>query len=103
MKISPSLRADFLTYLTGYGLAIVLTGISFAFVFYRLLAPEAVFAVILFLALIQIIVHLRCFLHISLKQSSRSDLQLILFSALIIALMVCGTLIVVLDQKARMM
>jgi cytochrome o ubiquinol oxidase operon protein cyoD len=46
---------------------------------------------------------MRCFLHISLKQSARSDLQLILFSTLIIILIVGGTLIVVLDQNARMM
>ncbi|MBW4025175.1 MAG: cytochrome-c oxidase [Proteobacteria bacterium] len=103
MNISPSLRRDFLTYALGYGLAIVLTGISFAFVFYRLLVPQAVFGVVLFLAVIQIVVHMRCFLHISLKQSARSDLQLILFSTLIIILMVGGTLIVVLDQNARMM
>ena len=103
MKISPSLRRDFLTYATGYGLAAVLTGIAFASVFFRLLAPKALFAAILLLALLQIIVQMRCFLHISLKRSARADLQLILFSSLIILLMVGGTLIIVLDERARMM
>lgn len=103
MKISPSLRADFLTYAIGYGLAVVLTGISFAFVFYRLIGSEALFAFVMLLALLQIVVHLRCFLHISLKRSARADLSLILFSSLIILLMVCGTLIIVLDENSRMM
>ena len=103
MNISASLRRDFLTYAIGYGLAVVLTGISFAFVFFRLLAPRAALALVLCLVLLQIIVHMRCFLHISLQRSARADLILILFSTLIILLMVGGTLIIVLDQNSRMM
>jgi cytochrome o ubiquinol oxidase operon protein cyoD len=103
MNISSSLRRDFLTYTIGYGLAVLLTGISFACVFFRLLAPRAALALVLFLALLQIIVHMRCFLHISLRRSARADLMLILFSTIIILLMVGGTLIIVLDQNSRMM
>ena len=58
---------------------------------------------VLVLALIQVIVHMRCFLHISLKRSARADLQLILFSAMIILLMVGGTLVVLFNLSARMM
>jgi len=48
-------------------------------------------------------VHFRFFLHISLKKSSRHDLQLILFSILIIALMVSGTVVILLNLRHRMM
>ena len=48
------------------------------------------------------LVHFRCFLHISLKRSSRHDLQLILFSALIIVLMVSGALVILFNLHQRM-
>ena len=49
------------------------------------------------------VVHFRFFLHISLKKSSREDLQLMLFSALIVTLMVSGTLVILFNLRARMM
>ena len=48
-------------------------------------------------------VHFRCFLHVDLKCSARADLMLILFSSLIIALMVGGTLVILLNLRTRMM
>ena len=51
----------------------------------------------------QLAVHLRFFLHIDLKRSARADLQLILFSSLIVALMVGGTLVVLFNLHGRMM
>ena len=103
MKISRSLRRDFITYGIGYLLAVALTGLSFACVFYRLLPAGATLAVILVLALIQVVVHMRCFLHISLRRSARADLQVILFSSVIILLMVGGTLVILANLRARMM
>ncbi len=103
MTVSPALRRDFATYAIGYLSAVCLTGLSFACVFSRLLPPGATLALVLLLALIQVIVHMRCFLHISLRRSARADLQLILFSTIIILLMVGGTLVVVFNLRARMM
>jgi cytochrome o ubiquinol oxidase operon protein cyoD len=54
------------------------------------------------LALVQMIVHFRWFLHISVRRSSREDLQLILFSTLIIVLMVSGTIVILLNLRAMM-
>jgi cytochrome o ubiquinol oxidase operon protein cyoD len=48
------------------------------------------------------VVQFRCFLHIGLKRSSRHDLQLILFTALIIALMASGTLVILFNLRGRM-
>ena len=42
-------------------------------------------------------------LHIRLRKSARDDLQLILFSALIMILMVSGTLVILFNLRARMM
>jgi cytochrome o ubiquinol oxidase operon protein cyoD len=91
------------SYVIGYGLALALTVAAFAVVHWPTLPSAATFGVILALALAQMIVHFRFFLHISLKSSARDDLQLILFSVLIISLMVSGTLVILFNLRARMM
>ena len=101
---SPRLeRTETLIYVVGYGLALLLTAASFGVVWLRLLAGRSAFYVVLGLALVQMMVHFRCFLHIDLKRSARPDLQLLLFSSLIIALMVGGTLVVLFNLRTRMM
>lgn len=91
------------TYAVGYGLSLVLTGAAFAIVRWPSFGSGAVFGTVLALGLMQMAVQFRCFLHISLKRSSRHDLQLILFSGLIIALMVSGTLVILFNLRGRMM
>jgi cytochrome o ubiquinol oxidase operon protein cyoD len=90
-------------YVIGYVLALALTAAAFAVVHWPSLTPAATFGVILALALVQMVVHFRFFLNISLKSSARDDLQLILFSVLIISLMVSGTLVILFNLRARMM
>jgi cytochrome o ubiquinol oxidase operon protein cyoD len=87
----------------GYGLALALTGAAFATVHWPSFASTTTLAIVLGLALVQMVVHLRFFLHISLRRSARDDLQLILFSSLIVMLMVSGTLVILFDLRARMM
>jgi cytochrome o ubiquinol oxidase operon protein cyoD len=91
------------SYVIGYALALILTAGAFAVVRARTFTAAMTFGVILALALVQMVVHFRFFLHISLKKSSRHDLQLILFSALIMALMVSGTLVILFNLRERMM
>ncbi|MCW2362805.1 MULTISPECIES: cytochrome o ubiquinol/quinol oxidase subunit IV [Sphingobium] len=90
-------------YVLGYAAALLLTSVAFALVRWPVLASTATYALVLALALIQIVVQFRCFLHIGLKRSTRDDLQLILFSSLIIALMVGGTLVILFNLRMRMM
>jgi len=91
------------TYAVGYGVSLALTVAAFAMVRWPSFGPRAIFGTVLALGLVQMAVQFRCFLHISLKRSSRHDLQLILFSALIIALMVSGTLVILFNLRGRMM
>ena len=51
----------------------------------------------------QVIAHFRFFLHIDLSRSSRDDLQLILFSTMIVILMVGGTIWITINQHQMMM
>jgi cytochrome o ubiquinol oxidase operon protein cyoD len=92
-----------MTYVVGYGLALLLTCAAFGLVYLHLLGGRHALYTVLGLGLVQMVVHFRCFLHIDLRRSARADLQLILFSALIIALMVGGTLIVLFNLRTRMM
>jgi cytochrome o ubiquinol oxidase subunit IV len=101
---SPRLQQrETMTYVVGYGLALLLTCAAFGLVHLRLLEARPAFYTVLGLGLAQMAVHFRCFLHIDLKRSARADLQLILFSGLIIALMVGGTLVILFNLQKRMM
>jgi cytochrome o ubiquinol oxidase operon protein cyoD len=91
------------SYVVGYGMALVLTCAAFAMVRWQLLSATRTLTIVLVLALLQMVVHFRFFLHISLRKSARDDLQLILFSALIVILMVSGTLVILFNLRARMM
>ena len=92
-----------MSYVAGYGAALLLTCAAFAVVRLHLLGGWRAFYTVLGLGLAQMVVHFRAFLHIGLTKSARSDLQLILFSALIISLMVGGTLVILFNLRARMM
>jgi|UniRef100_UPI0035CB05F1 cytochrome o ubiquinol oxidase operon protein cyoD len=96
-------RREIRTYAIGYALALALTGAAFALVQWPDFAARITLGLVFGLALIQMIVHLRCFLHVGLKRSSRDDLLLILFSTLIIILMVAGTIVIIANLHGRMM
>ena len=98
-----SLKPELVTYVVGYFAALALTLLAFALVHWHLAQPATALGIVFALALVQIVVHFRCFLHVTLRGSARDDLQLILFSTLIVALMVGGTLIVLFNLRMRMM
>jgi cytochrome o ubiquinol oxidase operon protein cyoD len=96
-------RDEIRSYVIGYGLALALTGAAFAMVHWPGFVPTTTLIIVLGLALVQMVIHFRFFLHISLRKSARDDLQLILFSTLIVILMVSGTLVILFNLRARMM
>ena len=76
---------------------------SFGVVVLHMLTGRQAFYTVLGLGLVQMLVHFRFFLHIDLRRNSRPDLLLLLFSAMIVALMVGGTLVVLFNEHGRMM
>lgn len=101
---SPRLERDETrSLLLGYGFALLLTLAAFGLVILHVLTGREAFYAVLGLGLIQLVVHLRFFLYLGFSRSAAADLQLILFSSLIIALMVGGTLVVLFNLRARMM
>ncbi len=90
------------SYISGFVIALMLTGLAFAMVHWSLLPHYWLLCAIGVLALLQMIVHFRFFLHIDFSKQKREDLQLILFSTLILMLMVGGTLWILYNLAARM-
>ena len=95
----PGLRS----YLVGLGLALLLTAIPFAAVAFGWLPMGATITVIAVAGIAQAVVHFRYFLHLRFDRSSRGRLLVLVFSALLVALMVGGTLWIMFDLNARMM
>ncbi|MGH8322006.1 MAG: cytochrome o ubiquinol oxidase subunit IV [Gammaproteobacteria bacterium] len=94
-------RREFRSYVWGIGLALVLTLVPFALVHWGIMARTALFITIGAFALVQMLVHFRFFLHIGFRRK-REDLQLILFSALLLFIMVAGTLWIMASLATRM-
>jgi cytochrome o ubiquinol oxidase operon protein cyoD len=89
-------------YILGYVLALIFSLAAFAATAWPGLSRPDRLWIIAGCALPQALVHFRFFLHIDLARSHRHDLQLILFSTLIVMLMVGGTLWILSNQHARM-
>lgn len=94
--------AELRNYLVGLALAVGLTVPPFVLVWTGWLGRGETIGVIVVTALVQIVVHVRFFLHIDLGRQKREDLQVLLFTFLLLALMGGGTLWVMSDLMGRM-
>ena len=101
-RVETTGRDERRSYLIGYALAMVLTLAAFGIVAWPDLASRQVALwSIGALAVVQIVVHVRFFLHVGWRQK-REDLQLLLFSTLLLTLMVGGTIWIMLNLHGRM-
>ncbi len=94
----PGLRS----YLTGFSLALVLTAIPFGLVATGALPRLPMLIVIFIAAIIQILVHLRYFLHFDLSTTPRENILAIAFAAVLILIMIGGSLWIMFDLNSRM-
>ncbi len=94
-------RRDFRSYVRGIGLALLLTLVPFALVRWAWIPRFPLLIAIGVFALVQMIVHFRFFLHIGFRQK-REDLQLILFSTLLLIILVGGTIWIMGSLALRM-
>lgn len=88
-------------YLIGFALALVLTAIPFAVVYWALLPSSAALAVIALAAIAQIIIQLRYFLHVDLERTPRENLMALFFAGFLILVMVGGSLWIMFDLHYR--
>ena len=89
------------SYLAGFVLALVLTAIPFGLVAARTFQPTQTLVVIGVAAIIQVIAHLRYFLHLELKPSSQNRRIALCFGAVVLLILVGGTLGIMFDRYYR--
>lgn len=94
-------RQDFRSYAWGLGLALLLTLLPFGLVHWAAIPRLPLLIVIAAFALVQMLVHFRFFLHLGFTRH-REDLQLIVFSALLLTIMVGGTIWIMASLAMRM-
>jgi len=90
-------------YLTGFGLALILTLIPFGLVAWYGLAIATTLVVVAICAVLQVLVHLIFFLHLDMSEEQRWNTISIAFSAVIMFVLVGGTIWLFYSLKFRMM
>jgi cytochrome o ubiquinol oxidase subunit IV len=96
-------RGSLKTYLTGFVLSLILTAVPFALVMSGTLSLPATIAGIFVAGSVQILVHLHYFLHLDTSSAARWNVLAMIFTLLIMALFVGGTLWIMSSLNYRMM
>ncbi|EEE35689.1 Prokaryotic Cytochrome C oxidase subunit IV superfamily [Rhodobacteraceae bacterium KLH11] len=89
-------------YVIGYGGSLLLTFVVFGIAYQFGIETPGVYMTIGLLGLAQLVVQLVYFLHIDRRRSSREDLDLILFSTLVLLIIIGGTIWVLGNLAMRM-
>ncbi|MGC3872480.1 cytochrome o ubiquinol oxidase subunit IV [Halomonas sp. GXIMD04776] len=96
-------QREFRDYCIGGVLALILTALAFGAVAWSVFGSWQRLIALTLLAGLQVVVHFRYFLHIDLYKSHRDELQLILFTSLILFLMAGGTIWILWNLHFRML
>ena len=96
-------RGSLKSYLTGFVLSLILTAIPFALVMSGTWSSSAILAGIFSAGIVQILVHLYYFLHLDTSSAARWNVLAMMFTLLIMALFVGGTLWIMSSLNYRMM
>lgn len=95
-------RHGLASYLWGFVLAVVLTAIPFYLVATHALPPARTMVVIAAAGVLQILVHLRFFLHLNFTTTPRENLLAIAFTAILLVIMMGGSFWIMIDLHTRM-
>lgn len=91
------------SYMIGFFLSIILTAIPFWMVMGGHASQQLTLGVILICAVVQIIVHLRYFLHLDTKSEEGWNMISILFTAIVILIIVVASLWIMWNLNTNMM
>ena len=91
------------TYIVGFVLSVLLTLAAFAVVGYGILSGTVAIIVIVALALLQLFVQLRFFLHMSANSKARWNLMTFIFTAIIVLILVFGSIWIMVNINYHMM
>ena len=92
-----------ITYMTGFILSIILTVIPFWMVMNGSASKPVILGAILVTAVIQILVHLVCFLHMNTKSDEGWNMTAFIFTVIIIAILVVGSIWIMWNLNYNMM
>jgi cytochrome o ubiquinol oxidase subunit IV len=96
-------RGSLKSYLTGFVLSLILTAIPFLLVMSGTWSSSAILIGIFSAGIVQILVHLYYFLHLDTSSAARWNVLAMIFTLLIMALFVGGTLWIMSNLNYRMM
>ncbi|MDG6094673.1 cytochrome o ubiquinol oxidase subunit IV [Acetobacter sp. AN02] len=91
------------SYVTGFILAVILTVAAFGVAFSHALSPSGTLMAITVLAVIQVLVHLHYFLHMSVSPEKRWDNQVFIFTGLFVFILIVGTIFIMVNTSTNMM
>lgn len=96
-------HASFRDYAIGFTLSVILTAIPFALVMTGSLPPAVTAVVIMGFAVVQIIVHMVYFLHMSPKAEGGWSMTSLIFTVIVVGIMLSGSLWVMSHLTSNMM
>lgn len=91
------------TYLIGFALSAVLTAIPFWLVMTGALQPQATAIAVVGFAVVQILVHTVCFLHVNSRSEGGWTLMAYAFAAVIVLIVIAGSLWIMHHLNVNMM
>lgn len=91
-------------YIIGFILAVLLTLVSFGMVMHKdMFSNGLIFGVLFGAAILQMLVHVRYFLHVDGSKAQRWNLVAIVFTAMLLFIFIAGTMWVMYTLNSRMM
>ncbi len=96
-------HASVKSYMIGFVLAVILTVIPFKVVMDGKMDKGTILWIILGMAVVQMIVHMKYFLHLDTSSEQRSNVVALLFTALILVIVVAGSLWIMHNLNHNMM
>jgi cytochrome o ubiquinol oxidase operon protein cyoD len=91
------------SYITGFGLSLVLTALSFGAVMSGLVPHDMILGALTILAIVQLLVQLVFFLHLGAAPEQRNNTIIFVLTILLIATIVAGSLWVMHNANVNMM
>ncbi len=91
------------SYMVGFILSIILTAIPFWMVMEGSAAKSTILGIVLVCAVVQVLVHLIYFLHLNTSSEERWNLVAIVFAAIVILIVVVGSLWIMWNLNYNMM
>lgn len=91
------------SYLTGFVLSVILTAIPFWMVMTEAFDKGPTYITIIVLAIVQIFVHLKYFLHLNFSDQGKLDTYSFIFAAVIIVMVVALSVWIIYASNAMMM